>query len=290
MAKWTSALCMAAVAIVSATTACSNGHLVLQDQMEARHAATELRAEFARANEAGNRAVMADTEDASKTAAAEATQATTALEQGVAKLTPLLQTLNYTSEQAMLTEFSKEFGEFKTLDAEILSLAVENTNIKAQQLARTEGQQAADDVKSALVSAVAGAPAGSPLHGYATAVQLAVLQIQVLQPRHISEADDASMTQMEQVIASHARNARTALAGLRRVAPAKMAPSVDAAVNAFERFMKVNAEIIQLSRRNSNVRSLALTLGRKRMVAAQASDRLRQIEEALSQHQFKATR
>ena len=54
--------------------------------------------------------------------------------------------------------------------------------------------------------------------------------------------------------------------------------------------MAVNDEIVALSRRNSNVRSLALSLGRKRMVTAECEDELRALEEALAKHEFTATR
>jgi hypothetical protein len=54
--------------------------------------------------------------------------------------------------------------------------------------------------------------------------------------------------------------------------------------------MKINDELIVLSRRNSNVRSLALSLGRKRVVTADCEDRLRALEQALATHEFTATR
>ena len=54
--------------------------------------------------------------------------------------------------------------------------------------------------------------------------------------------------------------------------------------------MAINDEIVTLSRRNSNVRSLALSLGRKRMVTAECEDDLRALEEALAKHEFTATR
>ena len=52
----------------------------------------------------------------------------------------------------------------------------------------------------------------------------------------------------------------------------------------------MNQQVVQLSRRNTNVRSLALTLGRKRVVAAEAEDQLRSLGEALAAHTFQGTR
>ena len=78
--------------------------------------------------------------------------------------------------------------------------------------------------------------------------------------------------------------ARRARAGDRR---ARKRP---AAAAALDRFMGINDEIVALSRRNSNVRSLALSLGRKRMVTAECEDDLRALEDALAKHEFSATR
>ena len=64
----------------------------------------------------------------------------------------------------------------------------------------------------------------------------------------------------------------------------------DAAAAAFDRFITVHAEIITLSRRNSNVRSLALTLGNKQKATIECETGLQAIEAALSQHEFTATR
>jgi hypothetical protein len=45
-----------------------------------------------------------------------------------------------------------------------------------------------------------------------------------------------------------------------------------------------------LSRRNSNVRSLAMSLGEKRMLTAACEDSLRALRDALAKRGFTATR
>jgi hypothetical protein len=52
----------------------------------------------------------------------------------------------------------------------------------------------------------------------------------------------------------------------------------------------INAELVALSRRNSDVRSLALTLGQKRILAAQCDDQLRALQDALARRDFTARR
>jgi hypothetical protein len=57
-----------------------------------------------------------------------------------------------------------------------------------------------------------------------------------------------------------------------------------------DRFIGVNTQIVALSRRNSNVRSLAMSLGEKRMLTAACEDSLRALRDALAKRGFTATR
>ena len=50
---------------------------------------------------------------------------------------------------------------------------------------------------------------------------------------------------------------------------------------AYKDFYHLNAEIVDLSRQNSNVRSFALSLGQKRKVTAQCQDALAALQEAV---------
>jgi hypothetical protein len=59
--------------------------------------------------------------------------------------------------------------------------------------------------------------------------------------------------------------------------------SLEAAA-ALDRFTAINTEIVTLSRRNSNVRSLALSLGRKRTVTA-----LCDVRSVRSRHRWRRT-
>jgi hypothetical protein len=84
--------------------------------------------------------------------------------------------------------------------------------------------------------------------------------------------------------------ARGALARLTRMNIAGAQPHLTAASAALDRFIAINSELLSLSRRNSNVRSTALSLGRKRVLAAESDDLLRQLEEALTARDFIGTR
>ena len=268
---------------------CINGPAVMTEQAEARRLASQLEVSFADANEAANRAVLADTDEASVAAAKESAEDSKAAQGALDQLKPHLQSLGYQAEISSLQRFATKFDECRKLDAEILPLAVENTNLKAQRLSFGEAQESADAFGAA-VDAVAAAARSADGALQASRARGAVVAMQVLQARHIAEADDAAMDRLEQQMATEEQNARTAVQRLRAAAGGASGKDLEAATAALDRFVSVNREIVQLSRRNTNVRSLALTLGRKRVVAAEAEDQLKSLGEALATHTFQATR
>ena len=144
-----------AVAITAGTTAgCGNGSkLVLTEQVEARRLASSLRVQFSKAADATNRAVMAVTDEASSAAAREAEQATQAVERDVEALQQILQELAYRDDIRHLDAFKACFVGYRALDADILPLAVENTNIKAQRLSFGPARDAATAFRQSLEAA-----------------------------------------------------------------------------------------------------------------------------------------
>ena len=98
------------------------------------------------------------------------------------------------------------------------------------------------------------------------------------------------MTRLEEQMKESAARSRNALAELLRLSGSAGASNVTAATAALDRFLSINDQLVALSRRNTNVRSLALSLGRKRTVTAACEDQLRALEQGLASHEFKATR
>ena len=91
-------------------------------------------------------------------------------------------------------------------------------------------------------------------------------------------------------MAASEKEARAQLAQMRTLLPAASGPQLTAATAALDRFTKIHTEIITLSRRNSDVRSLALSLGRKRMITAQCDEQLTALQASLAKHAVGATR
>src|SRR4030095_4925416 len=90
------------------------------------------------------------------------------------------------------------YDEYVRLNGDILSLAVENTNLKAQNMAFGPAAEAAEAF-GALMQSVARSDHGTPWQAEAIAdrARLNVLEMQVLQGPHIAAADDTSMDRIE---------------------------------------------------------------------------------------------
>lgn len=277
---------LAMLMVVAGLTArCGDVNKAVGQLAEARRVSADLLIEFTKAADAANRAVMADTDAMSIADARDADLAKQAVHKDIDALGPILQELGYADETRLLHEFVTRFGEYETLDRRILDLAVENTNLKAQRLSFGSGQTAADEFRDSLAAVVA---ARDEWHVRALAASAvgAVREIQALQAPHIAEASDASMANLEQRMTAAEAVARTALATLTPLVTAAARPHVAAAARALDRFMAVNAQILALSHRNTNVRSLALSLDEKRKLTGPCEQSLRALEAALAHHGY----
>jgi len=264
---------------------------LLEQLSEARQIAGDMLVQFTKSADAANRAVMADTDNASVAFAQEAERASAALQQDINALKPLLQGLGYTAETGLLNDFLGRYAKYRELDRRILDLAVENTNLKGQRLSFGAGQDAADAFRDSLEAVTAAAPADRwRVEALAAKAIATVREIQVLQAPHIADADDAVMARLEARMAGSETAARTALAALAPLVAPSSRPRLGTATMALDKFMSLNAEIIALSRRNTNVRSVALSLDQKRTLTAACEESLHALRDALAKRSARRTR
>jgi len=284
---------VAALALGVMAAACGDGQgPVLLRQVRARQLAAELLVQFTAAADAGNRAVMADTDELSAAFSHEAGLAKEVVRRGVDELKPLLAGLGESEESQRLDEFGGLYAEYEVLDRGILELAVENSNLKAQRLSFGPIREAADSFRDALAQVAASSPPEDIWRVRALVAEAvsALRGIQVLEARHIAEPEDATMTRIEQEMAASGADARSALHVLGDVVPEAARERLAAATAALERFLGLHAELVALSRRNTNVRSLSLSLGRKRLLRAACEESLRAMRDVLEQRGSGATR
>jgi hypothetical protein len=280
---------MGAAALVSAAGCRGVPDPAFTQLLEARRVAAELHVQFIKAAGASDRAVLADTDEASVAFAKEAESAVQSVQTDVGELGVQLQRLGYADEGKLLDEFAKQFAEYRKVDRDVLALAVENTNLKAQRLSFGPVREAADAFRDALDAVVKAATPREHARVEATAERalLAVREVQVLQAPHIAEADDAAMSRLEKVMGGQETSAREALRALAGVAPQE---TLDAATAALDRFDKLSTELVALSRRNTNVKSLALSLKPKPALTAACDASLVALEADLAKRGFTGTR
>lgn len=270
------------------TSACGDVNAALEKLSDARRLSADLHVQFVKAAGATDRAVMADTDEASVASAHEAEVATQAVQHDIETLGPMLQELKYTDETELLQQFAKQFETYRELDRRILDLAVQNTNLKAQRLSFGPAAEAADAFKAALDAVTPAHPTASgwSIAALAARAVSAVRDIQALQAPHIANPDDAGMTTIEARMRRSEEDARGALTSLALLVTPESRVHLAAAARALDTFMGVNAQILGLSRQNTNVRSLALSLDEKRALTAPCEESLRALEAALTKRGY----
>jgi hypothetical protein len=260
--------------------------------LETRRLAADLRIQLNRASDASDRAVLADTDEASISFGREADHLKEWIDRDFVDLEARVRDRGNAEEIEALAAFHRHFIEYEKVDHEILMLAVENTNLKARALLFGPARDEADAFRDALQAAAAAAPAKAraTVDGLVAKALLAVRELQVLLAPHIAEADEAVMTRLEKEISVREGGARAAGKALAGLVDAKGKASVAAAAEALEKLAGISKEIVKLSRRNSNVRSLELALREKPTTTAACDDSLRALQDALAKEALPATR
>jgi len=237
--------------------------------------------------EAEKSAVLADTDEASQEYARLSRLSVGQVDAALAESKGIISTPSPDAD--LLKNFEQAFGEFRKVNEEVLALAVQNTNLKAQALSFDQSFAALGRMEQALSPFLEG-QRGNPKAkaGRVAARALAeALRIQALQAPHIMEKTEARMTELETRMAAADRLVRASLGSLAEQGGQDAAAP---ALAAYEDFQKVTGEVVRLSRENTNVRSLVLTLDRKTKTLAMCDEALRAMEAKVHEDMAKGTR
>jgi len=247
-----------------------------------------MRTALASASESAKSAVMATTDQDSQSFANEARAATATLQQGRAQLTGLLDTSGSPREKDLLAEFSKSFVNLERVDRDLLALAVQNTNLKAYALAFGPASEALRAADEALAHLVAGyseshSPDDKKIILRADDARISALQIQTLLPPHIAEESDQKMDKLEAQMTREDRAVRQDLADLATIRGLADDKDLAKAVASYEQFTEIRSQILKLSRENTNVRSLAISLNEHRRAMLLCQDALTGLEQEINE-------
>ena len=252
--------------------------------------AGKMRQSLALASEAANNAVMATTDRDSRNFADQSQEATKIVEQNRRELMELLHDSGTKDEEELLAKFSRTFTEIQRIDKYLLNLAVRNTNLKAYNLAFGPAQEVVKKMDAELArideKAVGSTLDSCRVQQLTSRIRIAVLRIQILLPPHIAEESDRKMDRMESLMAGEDKNIRKnleELASLLKASGDNKDKDVEAIKASYARFSEVKAQIIKLSRENTNVRSLAIALNEKRKVVLASQDILASLLQAIEQ-------
>lgn len=240
--------------------------------------------------EAEKNAVLADSSDASESFAAAGRQAAERLEDERKQLEALLQP---SRQLDVMNEFNTCWAQFRKLNDTILVLATQITNVKARQLSIAKCSIEMTTFEQSLRQVIALGTTGNSLDEIVVPAYEALtggLGIYARHERHIEELDEATMDQIERLIESDDAAVKAAFIELQAVPALSGNADLRDAMAAYSRFMTLTAEVLRLSRLNTNPKSAALSLGRNRLVAAQCQGILVALETAVAAERADATR
>jgi hypothetical protein len=240
---------------------------------------------LASASEAEKSAVLAITDEDSRQFADQARAATVEVERERKELDKSLASGGTQNERDLLAQFSGAFQHLKQVDEEVLALAVKNTNLKAYDLAFGPAADALaemDATLSRIADRNAGSPDGRKVMALASGARVAALRIQALLAPHIAEESDEKMDRLEARMTSEESQVRKALDGLAALQGMRGEAGLAIARATFERYGEIKARILALSRENTNVRSLALSLNQKRKALILCLEPLGALQQAIA--------
>lgn len=244
-----------------------------------------MHAALSSSSEAEKSAVMATTDQESKLFAEQARSALTVVEKRRDELGKLLETEGTRNERDLLSQFSQALTQVQQIDRELLDLAAKNTNLKAYALVFGPVADALAGMDRALSkilreSTTSTAPEARQVMLLAAGAQSGAWRIQALLPPHIFEESDQKMDEHEARMSNEDQKVRSELKELAALLGSG-SPDVETAMSGYARFTERKKQILDLSRQNTNVRSLIISLNQKRKAIQMCRAALDTLEQAI---------
>jgi hypothetical protein len=205
-------------------------------------------------------AVLATTDEESIAAARQSSAFSAEVGRLVGELRVPIDTDGRESEREALAGFERCWQQMRTIDEQLLALAVANSDLKAARLAARDGLAAVDRFVVATQALQRATTDPETLRGLGAA-SAAALREEALLLIHVPVADEAEMTRLEDQMTQLTASVDATLAALRG---SPLPPDgLDAAVAAWAEQRRIAAEVVRLSRENTNVRSFDVSVHQK---------------------------
>jgi hypothetical protein len=265
--------------IVAVAASCSSEPARVR-QMRKVQLIETIREKLLESVEAEKSAVLATTDEESKSLAQQAQQSAATINQLRGELRALIVADGRHVEIEKLDAFDAAWAEVERVDQRLLVLAVANTNLKAERLSATEGAAYLDRLVDTLDEMVRGVAAPETLRALDGA-SIAALRIQSLALVHIPSADDAEMTRLEERMRALGEEVDRDL-GTVRDSGHVSADQLAVATQAWSDYQRVLKNVLRLSRENTNVISFDVSVHEKRQVTKECLAALSALLEAVN--------
>lgn len=248
--------------IVLAAVAGCSAEPALVRQMRKERLINAIRQRLFESVEAEKSAVLATTDEESQALALEVQHSATDINRLRGELRPLIVADGRREEIEKLDAFDATWTDLQGVDQRLLALAVANTNLKAARLSAREGVAALDRFVDALTEMQRAAAEPEMIRTLSRA-SVAALRGQSLLLVHIPTADEAEMTRLEQRMSTLDEEVDRNLASARE-SGAPLPQQFATATEAWSEYRRIAADVLRLSRENTNVISFDVSVHEKR--------------------------
>jgi hypothetical protein len=232
-------------------------------------------------------ALLASTKEEALKFTAQEDQAMDAVEQGRLEFTSLTKSEKSGPLIKLRDEFDKSWAQFRQIDKEESDMILQKSNTQAYLLSFTEAFSAFSALENALKVVMEQARTTSDkdqIVGLCFQMVAESAKILALEAPHISEISDERMDAIEGQMKVSSQAVGEALGKIRTLARGNAAAAVDAVAHSFEAFESVNARVLHLSRINSDMKALTISMERKQVIAAECLALLESLREVTKKH------
>jgi hypothetical protein len=249
-------------------------------QMRKEQLIDAIRQKLLESAEAEKSAVLATTDDESQAAALEAKNYEAEVNKVRGDLRQLIVADGRREEIEKLDAFDAAWTELQRVDERLLALAVANTNLKAARLLSRDGAGALDRFVDGLTELQRTVSDPEMVRTLSRA-SVAALRSQSLLFAHIPSADDVAMTRLEQQMKDLTAEVERCLSSARESGQVAQ-ELLGSTSRAWSEYQHLAAEVIRLSRQNSNVISFDVSVHEKRQATKQCVSALSELSAAVN--------
>jgi len=242
----------------------------------------EMRVNLVRSVEKEKSAVLATTDEESRTYAEQSSAAAREVNRDLKTLKAMAAKDGSGKEKELVEKFSKSWATVSAIDSKLLETATENTNLKALNLSSTIGEELVrkiDGNLDKLTARVKPEWRKAQMEKTAEDAKLAIRNLVILQTHHVNAAGEKAKKSIEETMQAEQKTTETALGTLNTMTGKKSKPYIREAKTEFSEFMRLNTEIVRLSTLNTNQTSAALSLGNKRKAEAECDRTLQALQK-----------